>query len=72
MKINFLQTKDERLLAFYENIRRQVDLDVRAGGRSACRSGRETIRRQTTRRNRPAAVAIHSDRLASIITGDVT
>jgi hypothetical protein len=33
MKMNFLQTKDERLLAFYENIRRQVDLDVRAGGR---------------------------------------
>jgi hypothetical protein len=31
--MNFLQTKDERLLAFYENIRRQVDLDMRAGGR---------------------------------------
>jgi hypothetical protein len=33
MKMNFSQTKDERLLAFYENIRRQVDLDTRAGGR---------------------------------------
>jgi hypothetical protein len=33
MKMNFSQTKDERLLAFYENIRRQVDLDARAGGR---------------------------------------
>jgi hypothetical protein len=32
MKMNFSQTKDERLLAFYENIRRQVDLDLRAGG----------------------------------------
>ena len=33
MKMNFSQAKDERLLAFYENIRRQVDLDTRAGGR---------------------------------------
>jgi hypothetical protein len=33
VKMNFSQTKDERLLAFYENIRRQVDLDMRAGGR---------------------------------------
>jgi hypothetical protein len=33
MKMNFSQTKDERLLAFYENIRRQVDLDTRAGTR---------------------------------------
>jgi hypothetical protein len=33
MKMNFSQTEDERLLAFYENIRRQVDLDTRAGGR---------------------------------------
>jgi hypothetical protein len=32
MKMNFSQMKDERLLAFYENIRRQVDLDMRAGG----------------------------------------
>jgi hypothetical protein len=31
--MHFAQTKDERLLAFYENIRRQVDLDMRAGGR---------------------------------------
>jgi hypothetical protein len=26
-------SKDERLLTFYENIKRQVDLDNRAGGR---------------------------------------
>jgi site-specific DNA-adenine methylase len=32
-KMLFIQTKDERLLAFYENIRQQVDLDMRAGGR---------------------------------------
>jgi hypothetical protein len=31
--MNFSHTNDERLLAFYENIRRQVDLDARAGGR---------------------------------------
>jgi hypothetical protein len=31
--MNFSQTKDERLLAFYENIRRQFYLDMQAGGR---------------------------------------
>jgi hypothetical protein len=31
--MNFSQTKNERLLAFYENIRQQVSLDVQAGGR---------------------------------------
>jgi hypothetical protein len=29
--MNFSQTKDERLLAFYENIRHQVHLDVQLG-----------------------------------------
>ena len=31
--MNFSQSKDERLLAFYENVRRRVELDSRAGGR---------------------------------------
>ena len=31
--MNFSQSKDERLLAFYENVRQQVQLDIRAGGR---------------------------------------
>jgi hypothetical protein len=31
--MNFSQTKDGRLLAFYENIRDQVRLDKQAGGR---------------------------------------
>lgn len=31
--MNFSQSKDERLLAFYENVRRQVELDNRSGGR---------------------------------------
>jgi hypothetical protein len=31
--MHFSQTKDERLLAFYENIRQQVHLDMQAGGR---------------------------------------
>jgi hypothetical protein len=31
--MNFSQSKDERLLAFYENIRRQVHLDVQLGSR---------------------------------------
>jgi hypothetical protein len=30
--MNFSQTKDERLLAFYENIRHQVHLDAQLGG----------------------------------------
>jgi hypothetical protein len=31
--MDFSQTKDERLLAFYENMRQQVHLDMQAGGR---------------------------------------
>ena len=31
--MNFSQMKDERILAFYENVRQQVELDLRAGGR---------------------------------------
>ena len=31
--MNFLQSKDERLLVFYESVRRQVELDNRSGGR---------------------------------------
>jgi hypothetical protein len=31
--MNFSQSKDERLLAFYENIRRQVHLDAQLGSR---------------------------------------
>jgi len=28
--MNFSQSKDDRLLAFYENVRRQVELDMRS------------------------------------------
>ena len=31
--MNFIQSKDERLLAFYENVRHQVEVDLRSGGR---------------------------------------
>ena len=31
--MNFSQSKDERLLAFYENIRGQVEADMQSGGR---------------------------------------
>jgi hypothetical protein len=31
--MNFSSSKDERLLAFYENVRRQVEMDVLSGGR---------------------------------------
>jgi len=33
LTMNFSQMKDERILAFYENVRQQVELDQRAGGR---------------------------------------
>jgi len=29
--MNFSSSKDERLLAFYENVRRQVEMDMRSG-----------------------------------------
>lgn len=31
--MNFSQSKDERLLAFYENVRRQVELDKKSGSK---------------------------------------
>ena len=31
--MNFSNSKDERLLTFYEDVRLQVDLDTQAGGR---------------------------------------
>ena len=31
--MNFGQTRDERLVAFYEGVRKQVILDIRSGGR---------------------------------------
>lgn len=31
--MNFSNSRDERLLAFYEGVRRQVELDMRSGGR---------------------------------------
>jgi hypothetical protein len=31
--MNFSNSKDERLLAFYDNVLRQVELDIRSGGR---------------------------------------
>ena len=31
--MKFLQSKDESLVGFYENVRRQVELDKRAGGK---------------------------------------
>lgn len=33
VQMSFVQTKDMRLLAFYENVRGQVELDKRSGGR---------------------------------------
>ncbi|MGZ9272899.1 MAG: hypothetical protein ACXW6T_27570 [Candidatus Binatia bacterium] len=31
--MNFSQMNDERILAFYENVRQQVEFDKRAGGK---------------------------------------
>lgn len=33
VQVNFSQSKDERLLAFYEGVRRKVELDRRTGNR---------------------------------------
>jgi hypothetical protein len=53
--MNFSQSKDERLLAFYENVRRQVELDSRAGGRyrlvgEAVKQYAERLREEMDRR----------------------
>ena len=33
VQVNFSQSKDERLLAFYDGVRQQVEIDRRAGNR---------------------------------------
>ena len=53
--MNFSQMKDERILAFYENVRQQVALDLRAGGRyrfagSGVKEYAERLREEMDRR----------------------
>lgn len=53
--MNFSQMKDERILAFYENVRQQVELDLRAGGRyrlagAGVREYAERLREELDRR----------------------
>jgi len=31
--MDFSNSKDERLLSFYDSVRRQVEIDIRSGGR---------------------------------------
>jgi hypothetical protein len=60
--MNFSQMKDERILTFYENVRRQVEIDKQAGGRYRfAGEGGETIRGETSRRDGPAPAAIQPD-----------
>ena len=58
--MNYSQMKDERLLAFYENVRRQVAID--AGSRyQLCWRWRSRLRGQATRRNGEATDEVHTD-----------
>ncbi len=63
--MNFTQSKDERLLAFYENVRRQVELDKQSGGRyrlagEGVKQYAENLRREIERR-RLQFIPIHWD-----------
>ncbi len=63
--MNFTQSKDERLLAFYENVRRQVELDKKSGGRyrlagEGVKQYAENLRREIERR-RLRFIPIHWD-----------
>jgi len=51
---SFTQSTDKRLLAFYETLRRQVDADVRSGGRyrfdNAVRQFADSVQTELQRR----------------------
>ena len=53
--MNFSRSKDESLLVFYENIRRQVEADMQSGGRyrfadDGVRSYADELRKEMDRR----------------------
>jgi len=55
VQMNFSQSKDERLLAFYEGVRQQVELDRRTGNRfrfagEGVRNYAEQLREEMDRR----------------------
>ncbi|HMH01658.1 MAG TPA: hypothetical protein VK555_09615 [Terriglobales bacterium] len=59
------KSSNESLLVFYENVRRQVDADIKSGGRY--RFIGESVKQYadgTWRRNGPAAIAVYANRLA--------
>jgi hypothetical protein len=53
--MNFLNARDESLIAFYENVRRQVQADMESGGRyrfagEAMKQYADTLREEMERR----------------------
>ena len=63
--MSFSNAKDDSLLVFYESVRRQVDADTNSGGRYRF-LGETAICRTATRGDGPAAIEIHTDRLAPV------
>jgi hypothetical protein len=58
VRMNFSQTKDQRLLAFYEGVRRQVELDSRPGRKCGLagedvKQNAELLREEMDRRQLP-------------------
>jgi hypothetical protein len=61
--VSFAQSKDERLLAFYDNVRSQVELDKRSGGRyRLCGDGVKHTPKNFVRKLNDGA-AVHATRL---------
>jgi hypothetical protein len=57
--MNYSQMKDERLFAFYENVRQQSQWIKDAV--TVCWRRRSRLRGETSRRNGEAAVEVHAD-----------
>jgi hypothetical protein len=55
LAMNFLNARDESLIAFYENVRRQVQADMESGGRyrfagESMKQYADTLREEMERR----------------------
>ena len=66
-----LQSKDESLVAFYENVRRQVELDKRAGGKyrlagDGVRQYADKLREEIDRRRLQVEIDWDSERAVTL------
>jgi hypothetical protein len=66
-----LQSKDESLVAFYENVRRQVELDKRAGGKyrlagDGVRQYADKLREEIDRRRQVEPIDWDSERAVTL------